>query len=59
MKKMSDYIDLLDMKIYSENDLKSALNDSNFIDINIFKKNEGNNWICAIATKKRMKINNS
>lgn len=52
LEKMSDYIELLDMKIYSENDLKSALNDSNFVDINIFKKDEGNNWICAIATKK-------
>jgi len=52
LEKMSDYIELLDMKIYSEDDLKSALNDSNFVDIEIFKKDEGNNWICALATKK-------
>ncbi|MEA4957330.1 Ubiquinone/menaquinone biosynthesis C-methyltransferase UbiE [bioreactor metagenome] len=52
LEKMSEYIELLDMRIYSEDDFKSALTDVGFKDIKIYRKNKGNNWICAIATKK-------
>lgn len=47
---MGKYIKLLDMKIYSEEELSSALATTNFFNISTFKK-EGTNWICATANK--------
>lgn len=50
IKKMKDHIDLLDMKIYSEDDLESALISTGFTAITSFRK-EGSDWICVIAHK--------
>ncbi|MDR0912279.1 MAG: methyltransferase domain-containing protein [Methanobrevibacter sp.] len=50
IEKMKEHIDLLDMKIYSEDELKSALLDAGFVDIKTFRK-EGTNWMCVLATK--------
>lgn len=49
-KKMKDYIELLDMKIYSEDDLESILFSAGFTAITSFRK-QGSDWICVIAHK--------
>ena len=50
LKKMKEHIDLLDMEIYSEDELKSYLSNTGFTNIKTFKK-ENDGWICAIANK--------
>lgn len=48
-EKYKDIIELLDMNIYSENQLEDYLKKADFKDINIFKKDD---WICTLASKK-------
>lgn len=50
LEKMKDHIELLDMKIFSEEDLQLALSKSGFNDISTFRK-EDTSWICAVAYK--------
>lgn len=50
MDKYKDLVELLDMKIYSEDVLESALNKAGFKDFQAFI-NEENDWICVIARK--------
>ena len=50
MEKYEDLIELLDMKIYSEDVLESALSKAGFKDFQAFL-NEENDWICVTARK--------
>ena len=50
MDKYEDLIELLDMKIYSEDVLKSALEKAGFKDFKAFIQDE-NEWICVTARK--------
>ncbi|MDR2623153.1 MAG: class I SAM-dependent methyltransferase [Methanobrevibacter sp.] len=50
-EKMKEEIELLDLKIYSEEELKSALIDAGFTDVVTFRK-ENTDWISVIASKK-------
>ncbi|MBZ9571537.1 class I SAM-dependent methyltransferase [Methanobrevibacter sp. TMH8] len=50
LEEMKEHIELLDMKIFSEEDLYSALSISGFTNISTFRK-EGTPWVCAIAYK--------
>ncbi len=50
MDKYEDLIELLDMKIYSEDVLKSALEKAGFKDFQAFIQDE-NEWICVTARK--------
>jgi SAM-dependent methyltransferase len=44
------FVEELDRKIYSEEELNSYLSDARFSNISIFKKT-GTNWMCAVASK--------
>ena len=50
MEKYDDLVELLDMKIYSEEVLKESLEKTGFNDFKAFV-NEENDWICVIAHK--------
>lgn len=50
MDKYDELVDLLDMKIYAEDDLKTALSNAGFGEIIINKKDD-EDWICVKATK--------
>lgn len=50
MEKYDDLVELLDMKIYSEDVLKESLKEAGFKDIQTFINDE-NDWICVIAKK--------
>ncbi|WP_299524120.1 class I SAM-dependent methyltransferase [uncultured Methanobrevibacter sp.] len=50
MDKYEDLIELLDMKIYSEDVLESALAEAGFKDFQAFINDE-NDWICVTARK--------
>ena len=50
MEKYDDLVELLDMKIYSEDVLKESLETAGFKDFKAYL-NEENDWICIIAYK--------
>ena len=50
MDKYNDLVELLDMKIYSEDVLKESLKTAGFEDFKAYCNNE-NDWICIIAKK--------
>ena len=50
MDKYDDLVELLDMKIYSENVLKESLQKTGFKDFEAYTDDE-NDWICIIAKK--------
>ena len=50
MEKYDDLVELLDMKIYSEDVLKESLQKTGFKDFKAYINNE-NDWICIIAKK--------
>ena len=50
MEKYDDLVELLDMKIYSEEVLKESLEKSGFKDFKAYI-NEENDWICIAAIK--------
>ena len=50
MEKYDELVDLLDMKIYSEDFLKQSLKESGFNDFKSFINKE-NDWICILARK--------
>ena len=50
MEKYEDLIELLDMKIYSEDVLRQSLETAGFTDFKAYL-NEENDWICVIAHK--------
>lgn len=57
MDKYEDLIELLDMKIYSEDVLESALKKADFKDFQAFINDE-NDWICVTAKKSLIIKNN-
>ena len=50
MEKYDDLVELLDMKIYSEDVLKESLEKTGFDDFNAYIDDE-NDWICVMARK--------
>lgn len=50
MEKYNELVDLLDMKIYSDEFFQKAFVEAGFDDLEINKK-EGTDWICITATK--------
>ena len=50
MEKYDDLIELLDMKIYSEEVLKDSLEQTGFTDFKAYLNDE-NDWICVTARK--------
>ncbi|MBQ6098533.1 MAG: class I SAM-dependent methyltransferase [Methanobrevibacter sp.] len=50
MEKYDDLVELLDMKIYSEDVLKESLEKTGFKDFKAYL-NEENEWICVLARK--------
>lgn len=50
MEKYDDLVELLDMKIYSEDVLKDSLEKTGFKDFKAYL-NDGNDWICVTARK--------
>ena len=50
MEKYDDLVELLDMKIYSEDVLKESLEKTGFKEFNAYY-NEENDWICVTARK--------
>ena len=50
MEKYDDLVELLDMKIYSEDVLKESLEKTGFKDFKVYV-NEENDWICILARK--------
>lgn len=50
MDKYDDLVDLLDMKIYSEDVLRQSLKEAGFDDFKAYINDE-NDWICVIAKK--------
>lgn len=50
MEKYDDLVELLDMKIYSEDVLKESLEKTGFKDFNAYVNDE-NDWICITARK--------
>lgn len=50
MEKYDDLVELLDMKIYSEDVLKESLENAGFKDFEAYI-NEENDWICVLARK--------
>ena len=50
MEKYDDLVELLDMKIYSEEVLKESLEKTGFTDFRAFV-NDKNDWICVLARK--------
>ena len=50
MEKYDDLVELLDMKIYSEDVLKESLETAGFKDFKAYL-NEENDWICVLARK--------
>ena len=50
MEKYDDLVELLDMKIYSEDVLKESLEKTGFKDFKAFINDE-NDWICVTARK--------
>lgn len=50
LENMKEYIELLDMTIYSEDELADSLIEAGFCDIVSFTK-EGTDWLCAIGRK--------
>ena len=50
MDKYDDLVELLDMKIYSEDVLKESLQKTGFKDFEAYTDDE-NDWICIIAKK--------
>ena len=50
MEKYDDLVELLDMKIYSEDVLRQSLEETGFKDFKAFI-NEENDWICITARK--------
>ena len=50
MDKYDDLVELLDMKIYSEEVLEKSLKEAGFGDVEAFINDE-NDWICVIAKK--------
>lgn len=51
IEKYKDIVELLDMNIYSEEVLKSSLEEAGFKDFKAFRK-EGQDWICVLAYKR-------
>ena len=50
MDKYDELVDLLDMKIYTDEELETALLGAGFKDIEIIKKDD-ENWVCIKASK--------
>lgn len=50
LEKMKEHIELLDMKVFSEKDLQSALTATGFTNISTFRK-KSTSWVCALAYK--------
>lgn len=48
--RLNEVVDLLDMKLFSEDDLDYVLREAGFSDVICFRKT-GYDWICAIAIK--------
>ena len=50
MDKYDDLVELLDMKIYSEDVLKESLKTAGFTDFKAYLNDE-NDWMCIISKK--------